>query len=97
MSLSPAGYRITLPGIGVASIICASIRNNMKRKAESGSPRVEPMSGIHGLVPVVEALRAGRRQIEQITIAEGARHERLKELLELAKQARVPIHRVPRN
>jgi 23S rRNA (guanosine2251-2'-O)-methyltransferase len=54
-------------------------------------------AAIYGLVPVVEALRAGRRQIEQITIAEGARHERLRELLELAKNARVPIHRVPRN
>lgn len=69
----------------------------MKRKAERTIPRAEPMSGIHGLIPVVEALRAGRRQIEQITIAEGARHERLKELLELAKQARIPVHRVPRN
>ncbi len=45
---------------------------------------------------MVEALRAGRRQIEQITIAEGARHERVRELLDLAKQARVPVHRVPR-
>jgi 23S rRNA (guanosine2251-2'-O)-methyltransferase len=51
---------------------------------------------IYGLIPVVEALRAGQRQIEQITIAEGARQERLRELLELAKRARVPIHRVPK-
>jgi 23S rRNA (guanosine2251-2'-O)-methyltransferase len=52
---------------------------------------------IYGVIPVVEALRAGRRQIEQITIAEGARPERLRELLELARNARVPIHRVPRH
>ncbi|MGH9879948.1 MAG: RNA methyltransferase substrate-binding domain-containing protein, partial [Pyrinomonadaceae bacterium] len=51
---------------------------------------------IYGLIPVVEALRAGKRQIEQITIAEGARQERLRELLELAKRARVPVHRVPK-
>lgn len=69
----------------------------MKRRAERIRSHVEQTSAIHGLVPVVEALRAGRRQIEQISIAEGSRHERLKELLELAKQARVPVHRVPRN
>ena len=74
----------------------------MKRKIStpsdrSGSNAPASNSSIHGLVPVVEALKAGRRQIEQITIAEGARHERLKELLELAKTARVPIHRVPRH
>lgn len=51
---------------------------------------------IYGLLPVLEALRAGRRQIEHITIAEGGRPERVKDLLELAKNARVPVHRVPR-
>lgn len=51
---------------------------------------------VYGLNPVLEALRAGRRPIESVTIAEGARHERLGELLRLAKQARVPVHRVPR-
>ncbi|HKZ78667.1 MAG TPA: 23S rRNA (guanosine(2251)-2'-O)-methyltransferase RlmB [Pyrinomonadaceae bacterium] len=52
---------------------------------------------IYGLIPVLEALRAGRRQLEQITVAEGARHERMRELLEKARQARVPVHRVPRS
>jgi 23S rRNA (guanosine2251-2'-O)-methyltransferase len=51
---------------------------------------------IYGLIPVLEALRAGQRAIDSITIAEGARHERLRDLLVLAKQANVPIHRVPR-
>src|ERR1700674_4672299 len=51
---------------------------------------------IYGLIPVLEALRGGHKQFEQITVAEGARHERLRELLELAKQERVPVHRVPR-
>ena len=32
---------------------------------------------MYGLVPVLEALRAGHKRLEQITIAEGARHERL--------------------
>jgi 23S rRNA (guanosine2251-2'-O)-methyltransferase len=48
-------------------------------------------------MPVIEALRAGNKQLEQIAVAEGARHERLRELFELAKESRVPIHRVPRS
>src|SRR5256885_2608260 len=51
---------------------------------------------VHGVIPVVEALRAGRRTIEHISIAEGSRHERLRELLELAKAARVPVRKIPR-
>ena len=52
---------------------------------------------VYGLNPVLEMLRAGGKQLQQITISDAARHERMKELLELAKQARIPIHRVPRN
>ena len=51
---------------------------------------------VYGLMPVLEALRAGHRTIEHITIAAGARHERLRELLELAKAARVPVRRAPK-
>jgi 23S rRNA (guanosine2251-2'-O)-methyltransferase len=51
---------------------------------------------IYGLIPVLEALRAGQRAIDSITVAEGARPERLRELLALARQANVPVHRVPR-
>ena len=51
---------------------------------------------IHGLIPVLEALRAGKRSIESIAVATGARHERLRELLTLAREARVPVRRVPR-
>jgi 23S rRNA (guanosine2251-2'-O)-methyltransferase len=51
---------------------------------------------LYGLIPVLEALRANQRRIEQITIAVGARDERLRELLELARQKGIPIHRRPR-
>src|SRR5688572_6494680 len=51
---------------------------------------------MYGLNPVLEALRVGHTRVEQITIADGVRHERMHELLELAKQARVLVHRVPR-
>jgi 23S rRNA (guanosine2251-2'-O)-methyltransferase len=51
---------------------------------------------IYGLIPVLEALRSGQRAIDSITIAEGARHDRMRDLLALAKKANVPVHRVPR-
>src|ERR687891_1542246 len=51
---------------------------------------------IYGQNAVLEALRAGKRQIETITILESARTDRLKSLLDLARAKGVPIHRVPR-
>ena len=56
----------------------------------------DAVNTIYGLMPVLEALRAGSKKLEQITIAEGARHERLRELLDLAKRARIPVHRAPK-
>jgi 23S rRNA (guanosine2251-2'-O)-methyltransferase len=81
-----------------------------RRKDKSVSPRLngrndfddqaynqsDSVNTIYGLSPVLEALRVGGKKLEQITIVEGARHERLRELLDLAKQARVPVHRAPR-
>jgi len=51
---------------------------------------------IYGVNAVLEALRAGTRQIETITVLESARPDRLKPLIELARQKGVPVHRVPR-
>lgn len=51
---------------------------------------------IYGVNAVVEALRAGTRQIESVTILETAKPDRLKSLIELARQKNVPVHRVPR-
>ena len=54
------------------------------------------MSQIYGLLPVLEALRAGSRRIERVIIAEGARHERLAELIAAARRAGVQLRREPR-
>ena len=51
---------------------------------------------IYGVNAVAEALRAGSRQIESITVLESARPDRLKRILELARERRIPVHRVPR-
>jgi 23S rRNA (guanosine2251-2'-O)-methyltransferase len=70
------------------------------RAGKNDDQRLTSTSGssdrIYGLIPVLEALRAGQRTIDTIMVAEGARHRRLRELLDLAKEAGVPIHRVPR-
>ncbi|MFN0107434.1 MAG: 23S rRNA (guanosine(2251)-2'-O)-methyltransferase RlmB [Blastocatellia bacterium] len=49
------------------------------------------MNHIYGLSPVLEALRARRRPIRKILIANGANPARLKELTEAAKRANVSI------
>jgi len=51
---------------------------------------------VYGPNAVLEALRAGKRPIETITILESARPDRLKALLDLAREKGVPVHRVPR-
>jgi 23S rRNA (guanosine2251-2'-O)-methyltransferase len=48
------------------------------------------------LLPVIEALRAGSRRVERVTVAEGAHESRLQELYELARAAGVPVRRAPR-
>src|SRR5215471_3746884 len=50
---------------------------------------------LYGVNPVIEALRA-RRLPEEISIADGARDERLRELIELARKGGVPVKRVRR-
>jgi 23S rRNA (guanosine2251-2'-O)-methyltransferase len=66
---------------------------------ENLAPRRESSpdeSHLYGLLPVLEALRAGNRRLERITIAEGAGEARLHELFELAREYRVPVRRAPR-
>jgi 23S rRNA (guanosine2251-2'-O)-methyltransferase len=51
------------------------------------------LSGIH---PVVEALRAGN-PLDRILIAQGAGGPRLQEIIDLARQAKVPVRFEPRS
>ena len=51
---------------------------------------------VYGLNAVLEAVRAGKRSIDSIAVLESARPERLKLLFELARQKRIPVHRVPK-
>jgi 23S rRNA (guanosine2251-2'-O)-methyltransferase len=66
-------------------------------KSEARSPLTEPSRNvIFGLLPVLEALRAGGRRIEKILIADGAREHRIAEIIELARTAHVSFQRQPR-
>ncbi|HKY05016.1 MAG TPA: 23S rRNA (guanosine(2251)-2'-O)-methyltransferase RlmB [Blastocatellia bacterium] len=54
------------------------------------------MANIYGILPVLEALRAGGRRIERIVVAEGVRHERFREIFEAARRSGIPVRREPR-
>ena len=54
------------------------------------------MPHIYGVLPVLEALRAGARRIDRIVIAEGVRDARLRDVIETARRAGVPVRREPR-
>ena len=51
---------------------------------------------LYGVNPLLESLRAGDRAPAEIVIAEGARDERLRQLIELARTRNVSVKRVPR-
>jgi 23S rRNA (guanosine2251-2'-O)-methyltransferase len=65
---------------------------------EAGRVASDADEGAHvfGVQPVLEALRAGVRPIERLTVAEGAHESRLREILEIARYADIPVRRVPR-
>ena len=79
-------------------------KHKTARISEASAPRefsqrpvsTEDENLVYGVAPVVEALRAGKRSIERITIAENLHPARLSELFELARAHRVPIERAPR-
>jgi 23S rRNA (guanosine2251-2'-O)-methyltransferase len=70
----------------------------------TGEPREPPRrpeapaedAHVFGVQPVLEALRAGARPIERLTLAEGAHESRLREILEIARYADIPVRRMPR-
>ena len=67
----------------------------MRPKRPAASTR-ELATEIFGVNPVLEALRAASRPIQEITIADGAKDSRLRELIDLARAQNIPIHHAPR-
>src|SRR5688500_20375660 len=56
----------------------------------------EQQNVVYCVNAVLEALRAGKRQVESVTILQSARPDRLKAVLDLAREKGVPVLRVPR-
>jgi 23S rRNA (guanosine2251-2'-O)-methyltransferase len=71
-------------------------QNYSVEKTETMPQKTPAAAHLYGVAPVLEALRAGQRPIERITIAEGAQHHRLRELVESARRLNVPVHHAPR-
>ena len=65
-------------------------------RAENDTPPTA-RTQIYGLLPVLEALRAGRRTVNQLTLVEGAQDHRLQEIITLARAQNIPVRRAPRN
>ncbi|MBV9210303.1 MAG: 23S rRNA (guanosine(2251)-2'-O)-methyltransferase RlmB [Acidobacteria bacterium] len=74
----------------------APSRQSLKASVEARDSEAAQGVQLYGVSPVLEALRAGARPIEQITIAEGSQPSRLRELIELAHSRGVPVRRAPR-
>lgn len=60
------------------------------------APTGPALAKLFGISPVLEALQARAVAFEHIAIAEGARHHRLHEISEAARQAGVPVRKMPR-
>lgn len=98
------------PSNRVSEVSVKHTSQTPSRREPSGSPKREPFESssrrerpessndaqVYGVLPVLEALRAGTRPVERVTIAEGAHEARLRDLLELARRANIPVRRVPR-
>ncbi|MET0624182.1 MAG: 23S rRNA (guanosine(2251)-2'-O)-methyltransferase RlmB [Pyrinomonadaceae bacterium] len=69
-----------------------------QQRPDTNQQRTAADDGAHvfGVQPVLEALRAGARPVERLTVAEGAHETRLREILEIARYADIPVRRVPR-
>jgi len=58
--------------------------------------RADRQHALCGVNHVTEALSAGRRKIEELLVAEGASHKRVRDLVGLARARKIPVRRVPR-
>jgi 23S rRNA (guanosine2251-2'-O)-methyltransferase len=52
-------------------------------------------SRISGINPVLEALRAGRRELRRVVLSSSRHDRRLEEIAAAAREARVPVQRLP--
>jgi 23S rRNA (guanosine2251-2'-O)-methyltransferase len=69
---------------------------NVSRPQAGGTHDSDGGAQVFGVQPVLEALRAGARPVERVTVAAGSHESRLREIIELARESGVPVRRAPR-
>jgi len=71
---------------------------NRVRRSPGGGPHYDQRPEIvYGVLPVLELLRADKRKIDKIAVAEGVHEKRLSEIFELARAKGIAINRIPKN
>lgn len=72
-------------------------RPERSRARERRPETTQSSSVVYGVLPVLEMLRADKRSIDKIAIAEGAHEKRLSEIFDLARAKGIAVNRIPRN
>ena len=67
-----------------------------RRDPREREPERTRDNAVYGVLPVLEALRANTRRIDRILIADGAREQRLSEVIALARKNGVTVIQSPR-
>lgn len=69
-----------------------------RHKAQGMSDRsaARDASAVYGVLPVLELLRSDSRRVDRLMVADGANENRLAEVLRLAREKQIVVHRVPR-
>ena len=72
-------------------------QDGARKAPERREPSPSNKANIYGALPVLEALRADRRAIERIVVADGVRESRLSDIIALAKSKGIRLDHVSKD
>lgn len=75
----------------------SSIRGGPPRRRSDSRPQTPNSKLIYGVLPVLEALRAENRRVDKVLIADGARENRLAEIIDLCRSRSIAWSHAPRD
>lgn len=75
----------------------AKFKNNNEKRQIDSEYKAREAGLIYGISPVLEALNAGNRRIERIVVADGKQHNRINEILSLARKKNIKFQKVARH
>lgn len=73
-----------------------STHSKPRQSAPAGANISPGPNVIFGLLPVIESLRAQKRRVDRVLIADGAREARISEVIELCRENGISWNKVPR-